>query len=184
MSNLKVLTRQIDVDKTFGLQRQQKYEILPMSGTVPATSNSIVKASVSNQGHFYCLFVTGSFTTLVAGPADDGVNHLRGKLFSNNDPLFNAYVPFDLFLSPGRRKAAVVPGAAAGNNLFLQFPLEFLFPANTDIIMDTINDGDFANAFDIAFVGIRCSAYGVVEGVKKPASVPVPFAPARSFRRR
>jgi hypothetical protein len=168
MAGLKILTRRINTDTVFTLQRQQKYEILPMTGSIPASSNSIVKTTVSNQGHFYCYFVTGSFTTLHVGPADDGVSHLRGKLFSNNDPLFNAHVPFELFLSPGRRKSPLDLTGTAGNNLFLQFPIEFLFPANSDIIMDTINDGDHVNSFDIAFVGVRCSAYGTVAGVRRP----------------
>jgi hypothetical protein len=184
MAGLKVLTRQLDTEKLFALQRQQKYEIIPMTGVVPASTNSIVKVTVSNQGHFFCLFMVGSFTTLTAGPVDDAVNHLRGKLFSNNDPIFNAYTPFDLFLSPGKRTGTVTgTGAAvtppfAPNSLFLQFPIEFLFPANTDIIMDTINDGTYANSFDIAFVGIRCSAYETVRGIKRPAQP----APAPSPR--
>lgn len=188
MAGLKVLTRRIKTDELFTLQRQQKYEIIPMSGVIPASSNSIVKTTVSNQGHFYCLFMTGSFTTLVSGPSDDGVNHLRGKLFSNNDPLFNGYTPFDLFLSPGRRRSTsdISATAAQGNSLFLQFPIEFLFPANTDIIMDTINDGTYQNSFDIAFVGIRCSAYETVQGVKPPARPALPprvqYA-RRGFRR-
>jgi hypothetical protein len=187
--SLKVLTRRVDTEKSFTLQRQQKYEIIPMTGVVPATSNSIVKASVSNQGHFYCLFITGSFTTLSVGPVDDAVNHLRGKLFSNNDPIFNAYTPFDLFLSPGKRTGTVgTPPVAitppfAPNSLFLQFPLEFLFPANTDILMDVINDGTYANSFDIAFIGIRCSAYETVSGVKAPRS-PVPAMPSQVRRSR
>ena len=185
MAGLKVLTRRIHTEKLFALQRQQKYEIIPMTGVIPASSNSIVKVTVSNQGHFFCQFMTGSFTTLSGASVDDGVNHLRGKLFSNNDPIFNAYTPFDLFLSPGRRRstADISVTAMQGNTLFLQFPIEFLFPANTDIIMDTINDGTFANSFDIAFVGIRCSAYETVSGVERPTRPALP-PPVRQIRRR
>jgi hypothetical protein len=147
-----------------------------MAGTVPASSQSAIRVTVSNQGHFYCLGITGTFTTLytAAGPVitDDGTNHLRGQLFSDNDPIFNDFVPFDLFLSPGRRLAYNAGAPVAGtpsNALFVQFPLEYLFPANSIILMNCINDGSAANSFDIAFIGIRCAAYEAVSGVRRPA---------------
>lgn len=170
MSSLKVLTRRVDTNRVFDLQRQQKYEIIPLTGVVPASAQTAVRVTISNQGHFYCQGLTGSFTTLY-GPGgigtDDGVNHLRGQLYSDNDPIFNDFVPFDLFCSPGRRKSPVDLTGTPGNALFVPFTLEYLFPANSVILMNTINDGTFENRFDLAFVGIRCSAYETVAGVKR-----------------
>jgi hypothetical protein len=153
---LKILSNRIDTGKIFQLQNLQYNEILVMSDTVPASTEKPGKASVSNLGHFYCLFMTGSFTTLKTGPADDAISHLRGLLEDGQGKrLFNDYAPLDLFLTPGRRKDAADLTGAASNNLFIPIPFEYLFSANTDITLKVKNDAAYANSYTILFHGIR-----------------------------
>ena len=162
---LKVMTNQIDVTRVFDLQRRQRMECLPMSGDVPASGALLAKTTVSNQGHFYCLFLTGSYTTIYGPGAvatDDGVNHLRGKLLENNTPIFNDFIPFDLWVTPGRRKSALDLTGAGSNNLYVLMPIEHLFPANSDILLDCRTDATYQNSFSLAFWGIRVNAAAAV----------------------
>lgn len=157
---VKPFSQKINVNQAFDIQNVQHTERLVMNGTVDANSSNRFRTYVSNYGHFFCMFMTGYFTTLDEEdqtPVDNGISHLSGQMIdgAGQKNLFNARIPFDLWLSPGRTKSALVPAAAAGNNLFYPIEFEYLFTANTNIELDVANTGSYANTFTIMFHGIR-----------------------------
>ena len=154
---VKPFSQKIDPSVVFDIQNVQHAERLLMSETVAANSTRLCKTNVSNYGHFFCQFITGTFSTLDAGPADNLLNHLSGQLIdgAGQRKLFSDRIPFPLWLSPGRRKDVLVAGAAVGNNLFYPIEFEYLFTANSDILLDVSNNSAYANSFEICFHGIR-----------------------------
>jgi hypothetical protein len=193
MSTLTVLNKQLNADSLLKLQVTQYSEKLLLAGSVPAKSSIIAKTTVSNLGHFLCKFLTGKYTTLqqitdaTKGVLiiDDGIQHLRAQLIdgAGQKKLFSDYIPLDLFLSPGRGKAnaanayldvldsSVTPvreialAAAPGQTLFYPQEYEYLFSANSEILLDIKNDSDAANDFEIVLSGIRILASASVAGV-------------------
>ena len=181
---IRVFSNKIEAAKLFAAQKSQYSETLVMSGVVPAGGGSMSRVAVSNLGHFLCLKITGSMSTLavhaVHGIVDDGVDHLRGQLIdgSGQRKMFNDYIPLSLWLSPGRRRdatalnaigplaAPVVDTAAASGSLFYPTEFEYLFSANSEILLDVRNDSTAINRFDIAFHGIRIFSGVSVAGVK------------------
>ena len=172
----------IQAEKLFTSQRSQYSEVIRLSGTCAANAGVLARAAVSNLGHFLCLKITGSFSTLqlIAGPAivDDGIDHLRGQLIdgAGQRKLFSDFIPFSLFLSPGRRRdataanafapAGATPTSNASESLFYPVEFEYLFSANSEILLDVRNDSAQQNTFDIAFHGIRVLSGVSVAGVK------------------
>ena len=163
---VKPFSQRIDPQKVFDIQNHQYSEKLLLADTVPANSSKLGKVNVSNLGHFFCQFVTGSFTTIGGGAANDsGISYLSGQMIdgAGQRKLFNDRIPLDLFLSPGRRKDAVAAGAAASNNLFFPIEFEYLFTANSDILLDVVNASDQENSYEICFHGIRIISDMVVD---------------------
>ena len=170
---VKILTNRINAEKAFALQDMQHLEAIPMSDQVPASSSKLAKVTVSNQGHFYCYYATGKFSTLKnnGGPAtDDGICHLRGKLVDGGTsrPIFNDYIPLDLWLTPGRVRDPLdlALSGAVSNNLFVPLTFEYMFMANTDIQLDLRNDSDYLNNFTIVFWGVRINSSMTVKGIR------------------
>ena len=191
----RVFNKAFDVSQMLGLQVVQYSERLLLSAVVPANSSVMAKTTVSNLGHFYCLFLTGKFTTLkkIADPVlgnkliDSGISYLRGLLTdgAGQKRLFNDYIPLDLLLSPGRCKAdcdnayqdlldvtvspvrEVALAAAKGESLFYPQEFEYLFPANTDILFDVKNASNADNTFEIMLHGVRILASASVKGVQR-----------------
>lgn len=144
------------------LQNLQYSEKLLLEDTVPASSSKLGKVNISSLGHFYNVYITGHFETLkdVEGITDDGVDHLRGKIVdgSNQRPLFNDYVPLDLFLTPGRVKSSLSTGVATdpvSNSLFYPQVFQYMFTVNSEILFDVKNDSNTAVSYAILFHGIR-----------------------------
>lgn len=160
---VKPFSQLINPDTAFSMQNSQYMERLIMQKTVAAGQTDIGQVNVSNLGHFFCMFITGTFSTLhlAAGVIrDTGVNYLSGQLIdgAGQRKLFNDRIPFDLFLSPGRRKdgaSTTVLADPAGNSLFYPIEFEYLFTANSMITMDVVNASDTPNSFEICFHGIR-----------------------------
>lgn len=160
---IKPFSQRINPVEAFDIQNTQYMERLLMRGTVPAGSTFPGSVAVSNLGHFFCLFVTGTFSTLAlsAGVAvDTGISYLSGQLIdgAGQKKLFNDRIPLDLWLSPGRRKDALsttVLTDPVSNSLFFPIELQYLFTANSNILLDLVNTSDYANSFEICFHGIR-----------------------------
>lgn len=157
---VKPFSQRIDPGKVFDVQNCQYSERLLMEDTVPANGTKIGKVAVSNLGHFFCMYITGHYTTLDLVEevvVDNGIQYLAGQLIdgAGNRKLYNDYIPFDLWLSPGRRKDALVPAADPGNNLFYPIEFEYLFTANSDILLDVVNTSNKDNSYAICFHGIR-----------------------------
>lgn len=163
---VKPFSQKIDPEKLFEIQNSQYTDRLVLADTVPAGSTKLGKVNVSNLGHFFCMFVTGMFTTSTlfqAAHRDTGGEYLSGQLIdgAGQRKLFNDRIPFGLWLSPGRRKDMSVANAAniltdpIANNLFYPIELEYLFTANSDILLDVANTGLVENSYEIEFHGIR-----------------------------
>lgn len=159
-----LFANQIDPARILSLQNLQYSEKLLLSDTVPAQSQQMGQINVSSLGDFFCLYITGHFTTLKdvieVAVTDSGVCYLRGKLIdaSNQRNLFNDYIPLDLFLTPGR----VISGLATApspmpdsNNLFYPQPFQYMFTVNSQIMFDVKNDSNYANSYEIVFHGVR-----------------------------
>lgn len=161
---IKPFSQIIDPQKVFDIQKKQYRETILLTDTVPAGQSKVGQVSISNLGHFFSMFVTGSFET-IASPAgaivDTGVNYLSGQLIdaAGNKKLFNDRIPLNILLSPGRRKSAtstsVLTTDPPGNALFYPLELEYLWSANSTILMDVLNQSDETVTYEIAFHGIR-----------------------------
>lgn len=160
---IKPFSQIVDPEKAFSIQNTQYMERLLMRGTVPANQTALGQVSVSNLGHFFCMFVTGTFTTLriVGGVINDtGISYLSGQLIdgAGQRKLFNERIPLDLWLSPGRRKDQASVNFLTdpnSNSLFYPIELEYLFTANSNIQLEVVNTSDTPNSFEICFHGIR-----------------------------
>lgn len=174
---VKPFSQVIDPEKVFGIQNQQYSERLLMQGSVPAQQTALGKVNVSNLGHFFCMFVTGTFTSLASPAAaivDTGVNYLTGQLIdgAGQRKLFNDRIPLSLLLSPGRRRDATsttVLTDPVGNNLFYPIELEYLFTANSDILLELYNSSDETNYYEICFHGVRIMSDMVFKNRLLPA---------------
>lgn len=159
---LNMFAKEINPVKILKMQNLQYQEKLYLEDTVPAGSQKLGSVDISSLGNWYCLFMTGSFTTLIANdPAvDDGVQHLRAKMSdgSNNRQLFNDYIPLHHYLSPGREKSSISTGVLTDDpsgNLFYPQPWQYMFALSSQILFDVKNDSDYANDYRITFHGIR-----------------------------
>lgn len=175
---MRLFTQAIDPVRMFELQNAQYREIIYMEDVVPAGSGGQeTNLNISSIGHFYCLFLTGSFET-IASPAaviaDTGVNYLFGQLRDGTRPLFNDRIPLNLFLSPGRRKSALSAGVLTdpvGNQLFTPIPFEYMFTVNSNITMNVANTSDEAVHFEIAFHGIRIVSNAAADNLRARAAI-------------
>lgn len=168
-----LLDKEIEAKKLFDLQRVQYQERLLLKGIINPQTTQQFKVSIGNLGHFLCQEITGNFTTLAIKTApstlqDTGIVYTRGKLqdATGQRDLFNDYIPFDLFLSPGRTRAnplllpapytlALSDIGAPSNSLFYPTKFEYLFYSNSEIILDVKNDSDAPNFLNVSFHGIR-----------------------------
>ena len=164
---INIFAKILDPDKILDFQNLQYTEKLLLEDEVPANSMEMGKTNISSLGHFYSLFITGKFTTTYDVPDESPVDgcycYLRGKLIdgSNSKPLFNDYIPLDLFLSPGRTKDPVTTNfdsIACSNNLFYPQPFQYMFTVNSEIQFECKNDSNYRNKYWIVFHGIRFPA--------------------------
>lgn len=170
------LSQIIDPAKVFELQRVQYRDSILLADTVPANSSKLGSIGVSNLGHFYCMFVTGTFETLwtnaVPAIVDNGVSALSGRLEdgAGNRKLFSDRIPLDLWLSPGRRKSTTSTGVLTdpvSNNLFYPVELEYLFGENTNILLDVVNSSNADIHYEIMFHGVRIISNAAAEACRK-----------------
>jgi hypothetical protein len=169
--SIKVFAKALNADSLFGIQRVQYAEKIVLEDTVAANSSKIGKVSISNVGHFLCMYFTGKFTTNNTGGAgagiDTGVNYLKGLLFdgAGQRKLFNDYIPLDLIFSPGRVRNGTATNcyqpdgaiitASGSNSLYMPMEFEYLFQSNSDILFDVKNSSGLAIDYSICFHGIR-----------------------------
>lgn len=187
---IQVLSQRLSAQSRFSLQAEQYSEKIPLTDTIPAGTTKLAKTNVSNLGHFCCFRITGKFETLgkynvttgvvdAAGSiVDDGISHLRATLQDGAGQriMFSDYVPLDLFLSPGRTRSVNATNnlvaktniAAALNapSLFYPDEFEYLFSANSDILMSFKNDSNADIVVDILFHGVRILSKKSVSGIR------------------
>lgn len=177
MKSKKMLSQVIIPDDVFELQNSQYRDVVLLTGSVPALSGGTpFNQNVGNDGHFYCMYMTGSFEAL-ANPAgaiiDTGVNYISGQLRHGSRTLFSQRIPLNLFLSPGRRRSAASTTVLAdpiGESLFYPIELEHLWEVNSNITMDVANTSNVACTFEIAFHGWRIVATAAAELLRKKAA--------------
>jgi len=165
----------ISSEKYSNIKRAQYPEKLVITDTVPAGQQVRAIANISHIGNFLCLWISGIYSTLelAAGggsSVDNGICNLRGLLIDGTGTrkLFNDFIPFDLWLSPGRIKTTVATNRISDVGAVLRadpsqqlfYPLEFqhMFDRNSTIIADVKNDSDADNTFTLCFHGIRLLA--------------------------
>jgi hypothetical protein len=187
---IQVLNQKLAAQSRFQVQSEQYSEKIPLSDTIPAGTTKLCKTNVSNLGHFLCFRITGRYETLgkynvttgavdASGSiVDDGICHLRAQIQDGAGQriMFSDYTPLDLFLSPGRVRSvnatnnlvAKTNVAAAFNSPSLFYPdeFEYLFTANSDILMSIKNDSNADIAVDVLFHGVRILAKKSVAGVR------------------
>lgn len=166
------LVKKINAEDMFNLQSRQYSERLLIQDTVAAGTTKLGKVSISNLGHFFCTHITGSFSSLASPAAaivDTGIDYLAGQLIdgAGQRKLFNDRIPFSLWLSPGRRRdssSTTVLTDPESNNLFYPIEFQYLFNANSDILLDVENESDEDNTYEICFHGIRLVSEMVLGG--------------------
>jgi len=138
------------------LQEKQYDNIIPVEASIDANSSRDLTVNISSEGHFQLWYFTMGFTTLQAGPADNGINNIFCQLIdgAQTRTLFTGNVNAALIASPGRLRG----NAGVGNPdepLRLVYPFRYMFPRFGTIIMRCRNDHDFANTVSIAYYGTR-----------------------------
>jgi hypothetical protein len=156
---MEIFLNRLDAGAMFTTQQFQNQEALYLSDTVPAGGQQMGSVAVSSYGHFYSLYITGSFQVcadLGAGTVDTGMDYLRGRLIdaATQRTLFNDYVPFSLFCSPGPRKS-VAAGVFVSGNFVQPLPWEYLWTVNSTIQMDVRNVSNVPVSYSLLFVGVR-----------------------------
>lgn len=150
----------IDVARILDLQQHQYQNTLYLAQEVPANSQIDAAVNITALGHFMLLSMTCDYTTKAAGPIDNGLCNMLVQIVdgSNQRPLFDNFIPANLFASPGRVKS--IAGAIAVANpesqpLRLQYDFVYTFPKNSQIMVKIQNASDYLNIIRIAFKGIR-----------------------------
>lgn len=179
---MNVLLTKLSTVKLRESKKGQHREAILLQGEVNEGQSSTIKVEVGTAGTIVTMRMAAYYTTLDLHVAsghviDDGICHLRGQFIDTdqNLQLFNDFIPFSLFSSPGRIKAssALVGGvstpvsnylvddagialaAAPGGNLYE--PQEFTHPftVNSYLRMDVKNDAGCSNRFAMYFDVIR-----------------------------
>lgn len=192
---MRIFGKKLDIRALMSTQVEQYSEKLLLSGVVPPNQEIIAKTTVANLGHFMCLFITGKFTSLanvtdaktgLTYVVDTGIEYLRGKWsdVTGQRTLFSDYIPLSLFLSPGREKAQadnaytdildttgispreIALAAAKGDTLFYPQEFEYLYSANSEIMLAVKNASNHENSFDICLHGIRIRAEASNKGMR------------------
>lgn len=147
------------VNKRLDTQTLEWLYIVPASIVIPAGEGADVLSDVKADAHFQCQMVTGNYTTLAAGPVDDGTNHCTVRISdaSNDLRLMDSPVPLDLFLSPGRVLSAGIAGDPS-NALFYPVPFFHTFTASGGILCEFQNQSDYANTVNLLFIGKKLRA--------------------------
>jgi hypothetical protein len=182
---IRAFAQKLNADAMLQTQSVQHSEKILLQDSVDPGTRKLCRASVSNYGDFLCLFMLGSFETLYeityqATPyiIDTGIDYLRGQLADSvgQRKLFSDFIPFSLFLSPGRRRsvfaannlldiANVANQASPGYPLFYPQEFEYIWAANSEILLDVYNDSNVELHFEIVFSGIRVLSGTAVSGV-------------------
>jgi hypothetical protein len=137
---------------------KEKYQFFYYSsGAVPAAGQQTFNVAISADAHFLCTYITGDCTSLAGGAGADGGQILTScQIFDNgrNLNLFDAAIPLNLFLSPGRTRSS---GVAGDPSIGLFFPIEFnyLFFASSTIRLVMTNAAADINTYRMCFHGYK-----------------------------
>ena len=168
----------VNAQEALDLQVFQWEEKIPLSVVVPANSDTLAKVDIGALGMFRLTHITGRYTTLakssVAGQCvDTGVQYLRAKITdgATQRSIFSDYIPLELFISCGRRKAgsgtittAGIPAVVTNPNvatdapapqLFFPIPLNYDFATKSSILVAFKNSSDCDQNVDFMFHGLR-----------------------------
>lgn len=158
-------------NKTVQQLYQEQSEKYPQKITImdicpPNGQTQVSKKSVSNYGHFFCEYITGSYESKVSNGGtpptlvDNGSCYLRGRLIdmTTNRSIIDELTPLNLWLSPGYTPSKDVDYTGKtiiAVPLFNPLYLGYLFSINGDIQIEMQNDSDVELAYNICFHGYR-----------------------------
>jgi len=150
------LIQEIDLKKLIEADKSRWTGHIRVGDSVPASTSLPTPLSISQRGLFLCLSMSGRFTTLDAGPADNGTCKLSMTMNNGSDRV---YIPdpvfLDSILTPGRVKDASAAGGAAGNQLqFPGIPFVTLFKPKDIINHIVTNTAAIANTWQITYHGL------------------------------
>jgi hypothetical protein len=181
---LKIFDKAFDVANATAMQSKQCRNLFYGEVIVPdapSGGQAVIDINVDNgigacglqySGHFSSLALADTGTDII----DDGICHVRGKLFdkSTDKPLFNDFIPLNLLFSPGRilvpaiGAAPVVnylipfvgalityPAAQPSQGLFEPREFTYLWRPGSSIYMELKNDSTAPNLVSIAVDIIR-----------------------------
>ena len=157
MLNLSDLIQGLDTQKLKEADQKFDRAVLTVGGSVAASTTTPFPLVVSPKGVFLCMSLTGRFTTLTTGPADNGVCSLKMSWQNGSGRVYidpNSPVYLDCLLTPGR---VMTPGVTGDPSNQLQFPglpwVTFFQPK--DVLTFAIqNEATYANTFQINLHGI------------------------------
>lgn len=124
-------------------------------GSVAANVTTPVTVQVSKKGVFVCMAITGRFTTLTAGPTDNGVCALSMTWQNSSGRVYiDQPVYLDELFTPGRVKSSLDAAGAVGNQM--QFPgLDWVavFQPGDMLTFNVQNEATYANTWQIVLHG-------------------------------
>lgn len=129
---------------------------LTIADSVPASSVQPTSYQVPPKGFFLSFAMTGRFTTLETGPADDETCKMSMKLRNGSGRVYiPEFTDMDLLLTPGRVKSPTVAAGDNGNQLqFPGIPWVGVFRGGDTLAFDVQNTAAIANTWAVAFHGI------------------------------
>jgi len=129
---------------------------LGVSDTVLASSTKPTSYQVPPVGIFLCFSLTGNFTTVETGAADNGICKMSMKMRNGSGRVYLPdLVSMDLMLTPGRVKDPTVVGAAAGNQMqFPGLPFATVFRPKDTLSFEVQNTSLASNTWALAFHGV------------------------------
>jgi hypothetical protein len=139
------------------LENDAKFHVasLPVEGTAAASATTPVSYTIPPKGNFLCLSVTGRFTTIESGAADDETCKLSIKLRSGSGRVYIPdFMDLDLWLTPGRVKGSVAAGDNGNQLQFPGFPWVTIYRGGDTLTHEIQNESAAANSWAIAYHGI------------------------------
>ncbi len=134
----------------------ERYQLLTFHKTIPALGNGMESKKISTDGHFECLYLGGTYTSLDAGPIDTGTCPVSVMLedAGRHWKSFEGLIPMNLWASPGRVRSSGIAGDPS-HPLFKHSIFEYTFNAGTEIEISYANSANYANEFWLLFIGER-----------------------------
>lgn len=157
----------VDVNQEINDTAWQRLQWVSFSKVVAAGENNAKPVEISDDGHFFCKYLGGMYTTLTAADTDGGACGTSVKISDNGRKwdIMDNLTPMSIFTTPGRQRSSGVAGDP-GNPLFSPIEFDYKFQAGTSIRVEYANNLAFANTIWLVFYGMKM--------FKEAQSIPFP----------